>query len=77
MFKALGNLLYKTPWWAMALAGLFAFLTLALFTMPFNVIRLLDSGKTSTENRAIQREIDRSFGEGALTIAERIVQSIG
>ena len=76
MFKALGNLLYKTPWWALALAGFFAFLVLALFAVPFNVIRLTDSGKTTTENRAIQREIDRTFGEGALTIAERVVRSL-
>ncbi len=77
MFKAIGNLLYKTPWWVMALAGLFTFLMLALFTVPFNVIRLSDSGKSSTENRAIQREIDRTFGDNALTIAERVVKSMG
>ena len=76
MFKALGNLLYKTPWWAMVLTGLFTFLVLALFTVPFNVLRLAESGKSSTENRAIQREIDRSFGDGALTIAERVVRSM-
>lgn len=77
MFKAIGNLLYKTPWWVLALTGLFTFLVLALFTVPFNVIRLSDSGKSSTENRAIQREIDRTFGDNALTIAERVVKSMG
>ncbi len=76
MFKAIGNLLYKTPWSVLALAGLFAFLTLAMFTVPFNVIRLSDSGKSTTENRAIQREIDRTFGDSALTIAERVVRSL-
>lgn len=76
MFKSLGNLIYKTPWWVMSLVGLFTFLVLALFTVPFNVIRLADSGKSTTENRAIQREIDRTFGDGALTIAERVVRSL-
>ncbi len=76
MFKSLGNLLYKTPWWALALLGLFTFLVLTLFTVPFNVIRLADSGKTTVENRAIQREIDRTFGDGALTFAEQVVRSM-
>jgi Histidine kinase len=77
MFKALGNLLHKTPWWAIALMGLFVFLTLALFTVPFNVIRLADKGKNSVESRAIQREIDRTFGDTALTAVERVVKAMG
>jgi hypothetical protein len=77
MFKTLGNLLHKTPWWAIALMGLFMFLTLALFTVPFNVIHLAESGNNSAESRAIQREIDRTFGDSALTAVERVVKAMG
>jgi Histidine kinase len=76
MFKSLGNLLHKTPWWAIALMGLFVFLVLALFTIPFNLIALSDSGKTASEQRAIQREVDRTFGDSALNVAERVVKAM-
>ncbi len=76
MFKALGNLLHKTPWWAIALMGLFMFLVLALFTIPFNLISFADAGKTAAEQRAIQREVDRSFGDSALNVAERVVKAM-
>ena len=32
MFKALGNFLHKTPWWALVLLGFSTLLLLALFT---------------------------------------------
>jgi len=75
MFKSLGNLLHKTPWWAIFLGGLFVFLLLALFTIPFNVISLSNTGTNTVEQRAIQREVDRSFGNSALNIAERVVKA--
>jgi hypothetical protein len=56
--------------------GLFVFLLLALFTIPFNLIQLSDAGKTASEQRAIQREVDRSFGDSALNIAERVVKAM-
>jgi hypothetical protein len=77
MFRAISNAIYRTPWWAMALGGLFVMLLLALFTVPFNVLRLTDSGKSRAENQAIQREIDYTFGDSALGIAERVVGAMG
>ena len=56
--------------------GLFVFLLLALFTIPFNLIQLSDAGKSAAEQRAIQREVDRSFGDSALNIAERVVKAM-
>jgi hypothetical protein len=76
MFKALGNALYKTPWWALLLGGLFTLLLLGLFTVPFNVIRLTDSGASRAENQAIQREIDHALGDSALGMAERVVGAL-
>jgi signal transduction histidine kinase len=77
MFRAISNAIYRTPWWAMALGGLFVILLLALFTVPFNVLRLTDSGNSLAENQAIQREIDYTFGDSALGIAERVVSAMG
>ena len=76
MFKPLGTAIYKTPWWAIALGGLFALLVLALFTIPFNVLRLTDAGTNRVEKQAIQREIDHTFGDSALALAERVVKAI-
>lgn len=61
----------------MALGGLFVTFLLALFTVPFNVLRLTDSGKSRAENQAIQREIDYTFGDSALGIAERVIGAMG
>ena len=77
MFKAIGNAIYKTPWWAMGLGGLCVLVVLALFTVPINVIQLTDSGKSLAENQAIQREIDYTFGDSALGLAERVVGAVG
>ncbi|MFN7815269.1 MAG: histidine kinase [Burkholderiales bacterium] len=77
MFRAISNAVYRTPWWAMGLGGLFVILLLALFTVPFNVLRLTESGKSQAESQAIQREIDYTFGDSALGIAERVVSAMG
>ena len=31
MFKALANLLHRTPWWGLAFIGLFTFVALVVF----------------------------------------------
>ena len=76
MFKAFGNFIYRTPWWAMVLLGFSTLLLLVLFAAPVHVMRLSDSGATPEERRAIKREIDRAFGDSALNIAENIVGAI-
>ena len=73
MFKPLGNFIHRTPWWAIALFGLFTLVALVLFTTPIHVIRLAESGATASERRAIKREIDLAFGDSALNVAEGIV----
>ena len=76
MFKPVGNLIYKTPWWAMVCGGLLVLLVLVLFTLPIQVIRLHESGDTPQERRAIEREINLAFGDRALNLAENVVQAM-
>jgi hypothetical protein len=76
MFKFLGNAIYKTPWWAMLLGGLFVLLLLALFTVPTNVIKLTDANTDVAERRAVQREVDLAMKDSALGLAERVVTSM-
>ena len=76
MFKALGNFLNKTPWWALVLLGFSTLLLLALFSTPFHLIRLSESGGTPEQQRAIKREIDHAFGDTALGAAEQVVKAM-
>ena len=76
MFKAVGNVIHKTPWWVMLSGGLIALLVLVLFTVPIQVIRLHESGNTPQERRAIEREINLAFGDRALNFAEDVVQAM-
>lgn len=76
MFKALGNFIHRTPWWGVALFGLFTMVALVMFTTPIHTIRLAESGATSGEKRAIKREIDLAFGDSALNVAEGIVSTM-
>ena len=76
MFKALGNLIFKTPWWALVAGGLATLLALVMFTVPIQVIRLHDSGSTPQERRAIEREINLAFGNRALNFAEDVVRAM-
>lgn len=76
MFKALGNVIHRTPWWAVVVGGLVTLLVLVLFTVPIQVIRLHESGSTPQERRAIEREINLAFGDRALNFAEDVVQTM-
>lgn len=76
MFKALGNLIHKTPWWGLVLFGIGILAALVLFATPIQVLRLSDSGNTPEEQRAIKREIRLAFGDNALTLAENIVRRL-
>ena len=74
--KALSNILNKTPWWALLAGGLALFIGLAVFVTPFHLMRLEKSGATLEENRAIKREIDSAFSEGAINVASGIVREL-
>ena len=76
MFKALGNFIHRTPWWAVAIFGVFTLVALVLFSTPLHVMRLAESGATAGEKRAIKREIDLAFGDSALNVAEGIVSTL-
>jgi hypothetical protein len=76
MFKAFGNLIHRTPWWGMILGGIATLAVLVLFTLPVQVIRLVDSGATPAENRAIQREIGLAVGSRALDLATGVITTL-
>ena len=76
MFKSLGDLIHRTPWWGLAFGGLFILLALAMFATPIHLLRLSDSGKTPAEKSAIKREINLAFGGQALNIAESVVSTM-
>ncbi len=74
--KPFSNLLHRVPWWALLGGGLALFMALAVFVTPFRVLRLEHSGATPEENRAIKREIDLSFSEGAIDIGRSLVREM-
>ncbi len=74
--KSLAQVLHRTPWWALLGGGLALLLGLAVFVTPIHVIRLEKSGATPEQNRAIKREIDNTFSEGALDLAGGIVKEL-
>jgi hypothetical protein len=76
MFKATGNLIHRTPWWGMILGGIVTLAVLVLFALPVQVIRLVDSGTTPAENRAIQREIGLEVGGRALGLATGVISAL-
>ena len=76
MFKAFGDFINRTPWWAMILLGFSTFLLLVMISVPAQIIRMSESGANPDERRAIKREIDRAVGDSALNVAEQIVRAI-
>jgi hypothetical protein len=74
--KPVSNFLNRTPWWLLLGGGLVLFVGLAIFTTPVHLMRLDESGKTPEENRAIKREIDAAFSEGAIDIARGVVKEM-
>jgi hypothetical protein len=74
--KPFSNFLHSTPWWALLGGGFVLFVGLSVFVIPFRVLHLEHSGATPEESRAIKREIDLSFSEGALDIGRSVVREI-
>ena len=74
--KSFSNILHRTPWWVLILAGFTTLAALALFVTPFHVMKLGKSGATADEKRAIQREIDYAFSENAIDVARRIIREL-
>ena len=76
MFKAIGNFIYRTPWWALILFGISVLLLLGIFVTPFHVLNLQHVGVDTAQKQAIQREIDSNVGQSLLGVAEEVVKSI-
>jgi Histidine kinase len=74
--RPVSNLIHRMPWWALLGGGLALFVALGIFTTPLHLIRLDKSGKTPEENRAIKREIDAAFSEGAIDLARGVVKEM-
>jgi hypothetical protein len=74
--KSISELLHKTPWWLLLGGGLLVLAGMAVFSTPFHLMRLEKSGTTKEENRAIKREIDTAFSEGAIDVARGIVREL-
>jgi signal transduction histidine kinase len=74
--KFFSNFLHKTPWWLLVGAGFFGLAALVIFVTPFSLIRLEHGGTTAEEKRAIKREIDYAFSEGAIDVARGIVREL-
>ncbi|HXZ47537.1 MAG TPA: histidine kinase [Usitatibacter sp.] len=72
----LGDLLHRTPWWALLLGGFALLATLGLFATPIHLIELEHSGATPEENRAIRREIDSTFSEGVIDFVSSIFREM-
>ena len=74
--KSLSEIIHKTPWWALVIGGFTVLAGLALFLTPTHLIRLEHSGATPEENKAIKREIDYAFTEGAIDFARGVVREM-
>jgi hypothetical protein len=74
--KPVSELLHRTPWWALILAGAATFAGLAFFVTPYHIIQYQDDGKTTEESRAIKREIDNAFAENAINVGRSVVRGM-
>src|SRR5687767_1967735 len=74
--KPVSELLHRTPWWAMILAGVATFAGLAFFVTPYHIISYRDDGKSTEESRAIKREVDNAFAENAINLGRNVVRGM-
>jgi hypothetical protein len=74
--KSLSDLLNKTPWWALLVAGFACLMALAAFVTPYHIIDYRDEGGSPAEQRAIKREIDNTFAENAIDIAHGVIRGM-
>jgi hypothetical protein len=71
--KPLSDFIHRTPWWGLILGGFAVLVSLAIVVTPFHLIQYGKVGATPEENRAIKREIDNTFAEGALDVARSAI----
>ncbi len=71
--KSLSNLIHRVSWPILIVGGLLVVIALAAFVTPFHVIDLRNDGASAEEKRAIKREIDNTFAEGALDVSRQAI----
>jgi hypothetical protein len=71
--KPLSEFIHRTPWWGLILGGFAVLVSLAILVTPFHLIQYGKVGATPEENRAIKREIDNTFADGALDVARSAI----
>ena len=76
MKAGLSDFLHRTPWWSLFLAAFGIVVALAVFAVPFQIFRLEHNAATPEEKRAIKREIDLAFSQGAVDLAHGIVKEM-
>ncbi|HET7731641.1 MAG TPA: histidine kinase [Usitatibacter sp.] len=74
--KSVSDLIHRTPWWALLLAGLVTFLSLAAFVTPYHILDYRRDAASPEERRAIKREIDNAFADNAIDIARSVILSM-
>jgi len=74
--KSASEALHRVPWWVLLASGLLLAVGLAVFVTPFHLINLEKSGQTPEERKAIKREVDLTFSEGAIDIARGVVREM-
>jgi len=74
--KSVTDVLQRTPWWALIFAALATFVALAVFVIPYHILHYREDAKTTDESRAIQREIDNTFAENAISVGRNVVKGM-
>ena len=74
--KSLSNLIHRVSWPILIVGGLLVVIALAAFVTPFHVIDLRNDGASAEEKRAIKREIDNTFAEGALDVSRQAILAV-
>lgn len=74
--KPISDAIHRTPWWALFLGGIAIIVALAVFVTPFHLIEYRKEGATPEENKAIKREIDNTFAEGAVDLSRSAILAL-
>jgi hypothetical protein len=74
--KSLTEALHRIPWWVLLAGGLLVLAALGVMVTPIHLIGLEHSGASDEERRAIKKEIESTFSEGAIDVARGVVQEM-
>jgi hypothetical protein len=74
--KSVSDVIHATPWWALLLGALAVLVGLAAFVTPYHIIDYRRDAADPAQERAIKREIDNAFAEGAINVARNVIQQM-